>query len=1211
MRTNRILTVFLAGLGVGLPATAAPDYQADVAPLLTQHCQKCHNATERKGGLVLSSVAGMLDGGDSGTAAIVPGDAAASELLRRVLSTDPKEHMPPDETLPPAAIETLTAWVQAGAPGGDGEGGRVAVQSEHWAFQPLTKSAPPEIADKTVQHPIDRFVRAKLADAGLEPAPQADKYTLIRRLHLDLLGLPPDAESVRDFVTDTAPDAYARLVERLLASPHFGERQAIWWLDAARYADTNGYEKDRYRSIWPYRDWVINAFNRDLSYDRFVVEQLAGDLLPQATVEQRVATGFLRNSMLNEEGGVDVEEFRYKEVVDRANTVGTAMLGLTLNCAQCHTHKFDPITQKEYFAFYAFLNNTDNVDLKLPDPAVDTARADTEARIAAEVEGLPKWFPLPDEAMQWTALPVLEWVSASGRAMQTAEDYSVVVTPGAADERDVYTLTVDVPAGRLDALELRVVPDPATGLGPGLAPNGNFVLSEITIYDASGEWRPRDEPLPLGRVTASHAQAGFEAAHATDMKPDTGWAIGGADATAQREQSLRLELAEPRVLEQPRKLLVKLSQQHGEMHLLGRFRISAGALDPALSAVPEETRRLAHYDAAFTAWKAFTAAKAQAWKAARPTACASKNLASFRVLTDDSVLVYGNIPNVDRYEIMLHVNAPEIGAIRLEALPDPSLPGGGPGRGVIMAEGDFLLSEIAVEAAPWDAPESLAPVSLTTPSHSYASANRSAAGTLDGQLDTGWSILGREGEAHSVVYNLGTPLRNPNGHVLKIVLDQYYVHQHTLGRFRISTCAPSATVESAGVPAPLEDLFLKPAAQWSEEEAREVERWYRLHEPQLEEARTGLRALRAEQAKYDATLVVAEREERRITTMYHRGEFLQPRGAVKPGVPAVLPPLAENAPQNRLGLARWIASTENPLTARVLVNRIWQLYFGQGLVTTPEDFGVRGATPSHPEMLDWLALEFMRQGWSIKELTRLIVTSETYKQDTAALPATLEKDPRNALLARGPRFRLDAEFIRDAALSAGGLLNAEIGGESVRPPLPPGLMSLAYGNAGWKDSTGPEKYRRGLYTYWKRMLPYPSATVFDAPARDTVCVARNRSTTPLQALTLLNDGVFMEASQAMACRVLKEADAGFDARLAHAFLLALARAPFPEERAILNEFYEKQKGRLALGVMPKNLAEPVAPELVEPLKGVDQDEVVLWTLLCRAILNLDEAITKT
>lgn len=1018
-----VVACVFAALGfVHSVAMAAPDFRADVLPILQKHCFECHGPEARQGGLRMTSPALALEGGDSLRSLYVPGKSDASFLIERVTAENPVDRMPPvGPGLSADEIATLRAWIDGGASWGDTTGLVVMAPPRHWAYQPpVQRELPEHPFSEWAQNPIDAFVAAKFVDLGLEPSPRADRATLLRRLYLDLTGLPPTPEELVAFLEDDAPDAYDRVVETLLASPHFGEKQALDWLDGARYADTNGYEKDRPRSIWPYRDWVIAAYNNGMAFDRFVRAQIAGDLFPGATAADHVATGFLRNSMWNEEGGVDVEEFRYEALVDRTNTVSTVFLGLTMECAQCHTHKYDDLTQREYFQLFSFLNSTDDIEMALHDENIARERA----KIAAQADRI--------------------------------------------EER----LARDFPAG------------------------------------------------PNGEESADHLEQRLEE-----------W--------LQAQESM-----------------------------------------------------------------------ARDWSVARPIAMHSENRATLNALEDGSILVSGDWPNTDRYDIEVFTPLNRITAIRIEAMPDPSLPGGGPGRGIIMSDdGDFLLSEIGGEALPWRGDGATVPLFFTGASESFAAEGRAAALALDGKLDTGWSIKGRSGENHWAVFDLAEAVGHEGGTRLRLSIDQFYVHQHTLGRFRIWVTNATDDLVAHELAPELEAIAAVPAALRSASDTEALRRHFLQTAPELEEQHKKLAALRKRMPDFPKSLVVRERMEPRQTPIYHRGEYLSPKGAVEPGVPAVLHPYPEHLPPTRLGFAQWLTAPENPLLARVIVNRLWQQYFGKGIVASAEDFGVRGDVPTHPEMLDWLAVEFMARGWHIKDVVRLIVHSATYQQDSRVRPGDLEKDPQNDWLARAPRFRVGAEVVRDIALASSGMIHRPVGGPSIYPPIPDGVLNLTFGGGGdWPETTGADRYRRGLYVYWKRTAPFPGLTVFDAPAGDVACVRRTRSNTPLQALTLLNDQVFLEAAQGLARRVLQEAGPDDAARLRYLYMRSVARPPRPEEATAMTAFLNEQRERYG-----SNDAGTTA--LLEAANLGDdypaaKAELAAWTLLARAILNLDETITR-
>jgi len=1010
---------FAATSLVSIPiiAGAPVDYSADVRPILAKNCFTCHGADEgaRQADLRLDTPEGAA--ADLGShQAIVPGKPEDSEVIRRIFADDKDDLMPPVDSrlhLRDEEKELIREWIRQGA-GYD----------KHWAFFPPRRPAVPSVKDTAwVRNPIDSFILRRLEDEGLKPVPEADRYTLARRVSLDLIGLPPTPDEAGLFVSDHHLDAYTRLVDRLLASPHYGERWARAWLDLARYADTNGYEKDRPRSIWAYRDWVIDALNTDLPFDQFTVEQIAGDMLPNATFEQRVATGFHRNTMQNEEGGTNVEQFRFEAVVDRVNTTGTVWLGMTVGCAQCHSHKYDPLSQKEYYEIFAFLNNADEPKLRLPDPEITRRRQETREEIA-----------------------------------------------------------------RLEA-------------------------------ELEEHW-----PLEAG-------------------------ADGPATILAER----------------------------------------------------------------LNAWTSEQAELASAWDPLRPEALLTKKDTELVVLDDLSVLAKGAHPNNDVYTLEFQSDLPRITALRLEVLPHESLPVGGPGRMAFTINdelqiGDFFLSELKVFATPLEGAAEPVPVQLVEATHSFAKKKCSAEKTLDDRLDTGWCIGARSGKPHHAVYQLAEPLEA--GARLAVELHQIYIHGMTLGRFRLSATSAALPVVASGVPADVEAALLVAEEERTEEERLRIRREFLLTAPELGGEHERIEKLRRGMSQYDTTLIVEERTPRRARTtrVRHRGEYTKPTEEVECGVPAMLHAYPADAPRDRLAFARWLVDTRNPLVARVVVNREWQAFFGRGIVRTTEDLGTQAALPTHPRLLDWLATEFMECGWSLKHVRRLIVSSATYRQRSTVSPELLERDPENLLLARGPRVRVSAETVRDIVLVASGLLTRQIGGPSVFPPQPEGLTEISYGTLNWKTDTGANRFRRGLYTYAKRTNPYALFGTFDAPSGETCVVRRDRSNTPLQALTVLNDPALMEAASALALHQLREGPATTEARVADIFRRFLTRPADGEERAAIRAFYHRQLARFRGGEL--QASDLVATNLDEAPPGVDLDEWAAWTVVARSVMNFDETITK-
>jgi hypothetical protein len=1008
-------------------AGAGPSFGRDVRPLLARYCFKCHgpDPAARKSGMRLDRREDAVAAARSGRHPIVPGRTEESELLRRIRSPDEAERMPPLSTKTVLGEEekrTLERWIAAGA-----------VYEEHWAFVPPSRPPPPRVTRPGwARSPLDLFILERLEAEGLAPSPEADRLTLARRAALDLTGLPPSVGEADRFARDPSPGAYEAFVDRLLASPHYGERWARRWLDLARYADTNGYEKDRPRSIWPYRDWVIAALNADMPFDRFTIEQLAGDMLPEAGLEARVATGFHRNTMLNEEGGIDPLEFRFHAMTDRVATTGTTWLGLTLGCAQCHSHKFDPVSQREYYEIMAFLDNADEPDLDLPDPDVAAERERRERRIAELVAGLPGHFP------------------------------------------------------------------------------------------------------------AGEAQA------------------------------------EP------------------------------GA--PAREAL----------ERAFDAWLETERQRLVRWNVLRPLS-ATSNLPLLAIEDDGSVFASGDTSKQDTYRLRLAGPPGRITALRLEALPDARLPGHGPGMAYYEGpKGDFFLGELTLREA--GGGEIL--FARASESHGRLGLGGGKAGAalaIDGDPESGWSTGGRQGEAHEAVFVLAAPLDGPRELELELAFGRHYAA--SLGRFRISVTDDPRGAEASGLPEGARRLLGLPpealarsGADGSGRTGRELLlEEFLLQAPELAGARREIDELRKMPA-FPTTLVLAERppENPRRTYTRHRGEFLAPREEVEPGVPAALPPLAQGAPRDRLGFALWLVAPESPLAARVAANRQWHAFFGRGLVETLEDFGYQGSPPSHPALLDWLAVELVEGGWSLKRLHRLIMTSATYRQSSRAPAALLARDPENRFLARGPRVRLEAELVRDAALSASGLLATRIGGPSVFPPQPPGVTTEgAYGALEWKPSPGADRYRRGLYTFSKRTAPFAMLLSFDGPSGETCLARREVSNTPLQALTLLNDTVFVEAARALGSEAASAPGTDED-RLRRLFRRVLTRAPEAEESLLLAEFLARQRERFRAGEADAAaIAGGGEKGSEDGARGAGSlAERAAWTALARALLNLDEAVSK-
>ncbi|MCC9609539.1 PSD1 and planctomycete cytochrome C domain-containing protein [Blastopirellula sp. JC732] len=1010
MQLTRLLPAAILFLAVFFLApltqlTAAEiDFNRDIRPLFASKCFACHGPDEshREADLRLDEREAAVEYG-----AIVPGEPGDSLLLERIMSEDHDLQMPPPhtgDTLTAAQKKLFEEWIKAGAK-----------YDKHWAFVRPEKAALPEVSDATWTHgPIDQFILARLDQEGLKPSAEADRYALIRRASLDLTGLPPTREETEAFVNDPDPNAYEKLVDRLLASPRYGERWARDWLDLVRYSDTNGYEKDRERSIWPYRDWVIRAINDDMPFDQFTIEQLAGDMLPHATESQRVATGLHRNTMLNEEGGIDPLEFRFYAMVDRAATTGTIWLGMTVGCAQCHTHKYDPITHTDFYSFLALLNNADEPDLLLKTPALNKEREKLLSQIEQAESQLPSQFP-PEEG-----------------------------------EGDV------------------------------------------------------------------------------------------------------------------------------------------------------EQRRAANFHKQKEAWLTQSQADAVDWRTL-PATNLQSNLPKLETLADGAIFASGDFTKRDVYTLTYTIDESQLPltALRLEVLPDERLPAGGPGRCYYEGrKGDFFLSELSAKFA--DQPLKLADASHSYGKNGLGSGSADAANVLDENGSTGWSTADREGEANQLVVNLPEPIEVAGELTLELLFERHYTA--SLGKFRISAASTPNKAAAKQMPAEIETLLARKSDELTAEEAKQVERYYWSVAPELAEARKPIDELRKRLPKFSSSMVMLERpaDNPRETFRHHRGEYLSPKEKMTPRIPEFLGKDSENAPADRLELAKWLVSKENPLAARVAANRAWQALFGRGLVETSGDFGTQSDPPSHPELLDYLACSLMENGWSIKKLHREIVLSSTYRQDSQVTEKGKEVDPQNRLLARGPRFRMEAEMVRDAMLRASGKLSDKMYGHGVFPPQPASVTALAYGGFAWNASQGEDRYRRSIYTFSKRTSPFAAYAAFDAPSGEECTAKRDRSNTPLQALTLLNDAMFIELAQAMA----KEAKQGAESEQAIAenlFERLMTRPPTAAELKAILQYRTAQLERLQNG------------QLSAATIGGDPSaspEDAAWVMVARSLMNLDEAITK-
>jgi hypothetical protein len=1012
--------VIVASLGVAVRARAAVvDFQRDIQPILQQRCYECHGEKKQKSGIRFDRKSTVFAGGDSGKPLVIANKPKDSPLLQRVSSDDPDEVMPPKgEKLSEAQIELLRAWIDQGATWPDDGTGPA---KKHWAYEKPVRHPLPAVKQSTwPRNPIDYFVLEKLEKEKLSPAPEADRATWLRRVSLDLIGLPPSMSEAQEFIADKSTNAYDKAVDRLLDSPHYGERWARPWLDLARYADTQGYEKDNRRMMWPWRDWVVNALNRNMTFDRFTLEQLAGDLLPEATREQKVATGFHRNTMTNTEGGTDDEEFRHEAIVDRVNTTLAAWMGTTIGCAQCHNHKYDPLTMKEFYQLYAFFNSTADSDKDDERPTMKVPSQAQEIELAKRREVLKKAEEKFKEAAEkpeiasareaweqkvsagltnWERLDPVQFVSLGGATIAKQASKALLVS-GKNPSNDTYVISAPLSAGTFTGVRLEVL-ETGDSKALGRQSNGGFVLRG---FEAALNTEDETAALKFSKVTADFSEKNFDIANVLTGKGD-GWAVSTDEKS--------------------------------------------------------RVRRSAY----FTFEKPLT--------------------------VETNVLLTFTIRHSEK----------------------------------------------------------------------FAGAN--------------------------------------------------------IMRFRLY----STQGEEAGPPDKLPDDVRKAllvAKRDSKQNAR-IKEYFESVAPELKDVYDPLVAARKSEQEWNDSIpivsVLEELPKPRETHMLVRGSFLSKGDRVQAGVPAVMNPIDTNQSLNRITLAKWLVDTNNPLTARVMMNRFWEHLFGIGIVETSEDFGTQGELPTHPQLLDWLAMEFMQPTvaadsalpWDMKRMLKLIVTSATYRQSSKVTSEVYQRDPYNRLLARGPRRRMEAEMVRDASLAVSGLLSRKLGGAPVMPPQPDGVWQIVYSGDKWETSKGEDRYRRGIYTFWRRTSPYPSMVSFDAPSGEFCVLRRPRSNTPLQALTLLNDPVYVECAQALARRMLTEGGDTSEQRAAFGVRTCLSRDATPGETQKLAALAEKELARY------RNDG-AAATNLVKFARGTDAKvnaaELASWTVVANVLLNLDEFVMK-
>ncbi|HUR47446.1 MAG TPA: PSD1 and planctomycete cytochrome C domain-containing protein [Candidatus Saccharimonadales bacterium] len=1214
-----VLSLGLSGaLAASKPAASSGtvDFSREIRPILSENCFACHGPDEgqRKAKLRFDLQEEAFKPAKSGDFAIVPGDLHKSKLVERISTKDSDDIMPPTKTgkkLTTAQIDFLTRWIKEGAK-----------WQSHWSFVAPRKAPLPQIKNKDwPKNEIDHFVAARLEKEKLKPAPEADKTTLIRRASMDVRGLPPSPQEIDTFLADKTPQAYEKLVDRLLDSPDYGENMARYWLDAARYADSHGYHIDSERSMWKWRDWVVDAYNNNMPFDEFTLEQLAGDLLPEASMSQKIASGYVRCNMSSGEGGAITEEYQAKYTFDRVETTSTIWLGLTLTCARCHTHKYDPILNKEYYGMFALFNslnesvmdgNKPNPDpfIKVPTPEQTARQAELKQLVAANEKKLEIPMPELDKAQLawasewrgkftsgWSTLSSTNFKSTNAVAFQVLEDQSILVT-GANPEKDVYEARLPLQPGLLAALRLEALPhDSLPKKSASRADDGGFRLSELeaeivypekksasilegvaapektaaddkgtTALTSTDAAKPKKEKKPPAKpqkikfaqaLADSSKDATTDAAKAIDGKPETGWQ---ADPAAISEPHAALFLpAEPLTIKSNAQLHVRLRYEAStSKRAIGHFRLSV-AQNPDLVQL-------------------LSPPKQEPWQVIGP----------FK--TTDQTAGFAQVYEPEK-EIDLKKTYPGV----REEISWKAKPEFEDGKNNMLVQdlhgihgAYYLYRTIKVPA------DRKMDVDITADDFFKLWVN--------GKQLAERAYKPKPAER---AYKVSVDLKKgENKILLKFVTQQgesYFTFRKDLGN------------EDA-VPADIAALFAATKTFNSAQKTKVRNYFRRQQSPEFKETFDKLEKWKEEDASIEksipTTMVAKDLEKPRETFMLMRGEYDKKGDKVQPGVPSILPPWPVGMPTNRLGFAKWLLSPEHPLTARVTVNRLWQQFFGVGLVKTTEDFGAQGEQPSHPELLDWLAVDFREHNWNVKRLQRMILTSAAYRQSSRLTPELLAKDPENRLLARGPRYRLDAEVLRDTALAVGGLLSEKQGGHSVKPYEPPGLWEAVSFNNSQKyvPDKGESLYRRSLYTYWKRQSPPPNMLIFDAPTREYCVVRRPRTNTPLQALVLLNDPQFVEASRAFGQRMMLEGGKTVESRIIYGFRLATSRKPAADELKILSDIYKQQLEAYQKDKASAEKLLKIGSFQQEPT--LDKSELATWATIATMLLNLDEAVTK-